>query len=128
LHDGPGSFSGAGIAEADGLHGAKAQGVASATGQLFNGKAALEVVEFFPFLSLDRLGGKERVVEAVVFLFGEWAVDVVGGAFVVAGGKVDAVAVDGVGFNDGADGVVKSQVFASGQARDFSGERIGGER
>ena len=48
LHDGPGHLAGARIAQADGLHGAEAEGVAAAAGGLFDGQAAFEVVELFP--------------------------------------------------------------------------------
>jgi len=40
--------------------------------------------------------------------------DVVGGAFVVAGGEEDAVHVDGGGVDDGGDGVVEGEVAGAG--------------
>jgi len=48
LHDGPGVFAGAGIAQAYGLHGAEAEGVAAAAGQHFDGQAAFKVVQVLP--------------------------------------------------------------------------------
>ena len=57
----------------------------------------------------------------VVLFFGEGAVDVVGGAFVVAGGEVDLVHVDGGGVDDGGDGVVEGEVVGAGEALEFGG-------
>ena len=142
LDDGVGPAAGLGIGEADGLHGAEAEGVAAAAGGLFDGQAAFEVVnrfevrgsrfegrrDGFPGFGGDGFGGGEGVEEAVVFLFGEGAVDVVGGAFVVAGGEVDLLHVDGGGVDDGGDGVVEGEMAGAGEAREFGGERGRGER
>src|SRR6202021_627727 len=114
LDAGVGPAAGLGVGEADGLHGAEAEGVAAAAGGLFDGEAAFEVLELFggagggelfPVFGFNGLGSGEGFDEAVVLLFGEGAVDVVGGAFVVAGGEVDLVHVDGGGVDDGGDGV-----------------------
>ena len=144
LDDGVGPASGPGVGEADRLHGAEAEGVAAAAGGLFDGQTAFEVVQLqvvsfrlqvggvggdgLPGLYGDGFGGGEGVEEAVVLLLGEGAVDVVGGAFVVAGCEVDAVHVDGGGIDDGRDGVVKGEVVGAGEALKFGGERGRGER
>src|ERR1700738_5140751 len=47
LHDGVGPAASLRIGEADGLHGAEAQGVAAAAGGLFDGEAAFEVLQLF---------------------------------------------------------------------------------
>ena len=57
-----------------------------------------------------RFCGGEGIDEAVVLFFGEGAVDVVGGALVLAGGEVDLGHVDGGGVDDGGDGVVEGEV------------------
>ena len=72
LHDGPGSFAGAWVAQADGLHGAEAQGVAAAAREHFNGQAALEVFELLPLFALGGLGGDERVEKGDHTLHGSW--------------------------------------------------------
>ena len=79
--------------------------------------------ELLPVLGFDGLGGGESVEEAVVFFFGEGAVDVVGGALVVAGGEIDLVHVDGGGIDDGGDGVVEGKVVGAGEALEFGGKR-----
>ena len=66
------------------------------------GHPVLLAGDLFPVFGGDGFGGDEGVEEAVVLLFGEGAVDVVGGAFVPAGGEVDLVHVDGGGVDDGA--------------------------
>ena len=83
LHDGVRPPAGARIREARGLHRAEAERVAAAAGCLFDGKAALEVLQLRGFLSgflardllplfrLNFLRGDEGVEEAVVLLFGE---------------------------------------------------------
>ena len=83
--------------------------------------------DFFPLFGGDGFGGGEGFEEAVVLFFGEGAVDVVGGAFVVAGGEVDLVHVDGGGVDDGADGVVEGEVVGAGEALEFGGEGGAGE-
>ena len=132
LHHRLGHLAGARIAQAYGLHGAEAQRIPAAPRQFLDRQAAFEVFQLLPFLAFDCLGGDEGIVEAVVFLFRHGAVDVIGGAFVVAGGKVDALHVDGVGFDDGADGVVKGELAAAGEPGDLGakggrGERSGGD-
>ena len=74
------------------------------------GQAAFEVLQLLPFLALHCFRGNQGIVETVVFLFRHGAVDVVGGAFVVAGGEVNPLHVDRIRFDDGADGVVKGQL------------------
>ena len=76
----------------------------------------------FPGFGFDVFGGGEGVEEGVVFLLGEGAVDVVGGAFVPAGGEVDLVHVDGGGVDDGGDAVVEGEVVGAGEALEFGGE------
>ncbi len=76
---------------------------------------------FSPVLGFDGFGGGEGLHEAVVLFFGEGAVDVVGGAFVVTGGEVDLVHVDGGGVDDGGDGVVEGEVVRAGEALEFGG-------
>src|ERR1700733_6230078 len=84
--------------------------------------------DLFPGLGFDLLGGDEGVEEALVRLLGERAVDVVGAAFVVAGGEVDLVHVDGGGVDDGGDGVVEGEVLGAGEALEFGGQGGAGER
>src|SRR5438270_4947375 len=50
-----GNFAGPRIPQAYRLHRAKAQSVATAAGDLFNGKTAFEIIKLFPFWSFDRL-------------------------------------------------------------------------
>ena len=83
--------------------------------------------ELFPGFLFDLFGGGEGVEEGVVLLFGEGAVDVVGGAPVPAGGEVDLAHVDGGGVDDGGDGVVEGEVAGAGEAGELGGEGGGGE-
>ncbi len=83
--------------------------------------------ELLPGFLFDLFGGGEGVEEGVVFLFGEGAVDVVGGALVPAGGEVDLVHVDGGGVDDGGDGVVEGEVVGAGEAGELGGEGGAGE-
>ncbi len=123
LHHRPGHLAGARIAQADRLHGAKAQRFPAAPRQFLDGQAAFEVFQLLPFLALDRFGRNQGIVEAVVLLLRHGAVDVIGGALVVAGGKVDPLHIDRIGFDDGADGVVKGQLAAAGEPGNLSTER-----
>src|SRR5277367_7181103 len=82
----------------------------------------------FPGFGGDGFGCGEGFEEAVVLLFGEGAVDVIGGAFVPAGGEVDLVHVDGGGVDDGGDGVVEGEVVGAGEALQLGGEGGAGER
>ena len=84
--------------------------------------------KLFPWLGLHLFGGEEGVEEAVVLFFGERAVDVVGRAFVPAGGEVDLVHVDGGGVDDGRDAVVEGEVLGAGEALELGGEGRAGER
>ena len=84
--------------------------------------------ELLPGLYGDGFGGGEGIEEAVVLLLGEGAVDVVGGAFVVAGGEEDAVHVDGGGIDDGRDGVVEGEMVGAGETLQLGGEGGAGER
>jgi len=87
LHHGPGRFAGARVAKADRLHGAEAEGVAAPPGQHFNGQAALEVIQLFPFLGLGGFGLQQRIEEAVELGSVHGAVDVVGRALVQRAAK-----------------------------------------
>ncbi len=84
--------------------------------------------DLFPGFGGDGFGGGEGVEEGFVLFFGEGAVDVVGGAFVVAGGEVDLVHVDGGGVDDGGDGVVEGEVVGAGEALQLCREGGRGER
>ena len=119
---------GARIAQADRLHRPEAQRVAAAARDLFDRQAALEVVQVLPIFGVDRLRFQQRVEKAVVLFLRHRAVDVVGGAFVVARGHVHARHVDGVGFDDGTDGVVEVKLLAAAQAQDLARQRVGRER
>ncbi len=77
--------------------------------------------DLFPGFWGDGFGGGEGFEERLVLFFGEGAVDVVGGAFVLAGGEVDLVHVDGGGVDDGGDGVVEGEVVGAGEALEFGG-------
>ena len=69
------------------------------------------------------LSRDQGFVEAVVLVPGHGAIDVVGGALVPASGHVDAIAVDGFGVDDGADGVVEGEVVGAGEPGDLFGQR-----
>ena len=132
LNDGVWRDLGAGIAQAHGLHAAEAEGIAAAACNLFNGQAAFEVVEFLPLLGFDFVRGDERVVEGVVLLLSEGAVDVVCGTLVPTRFEVNAIHVDGAGVDDGCDGVVEGELVCAGESLQFCrecrrGERAGGE-
>ena len=128
LHNGPGSFSGARIAQAHRLHGAKAQRVASAPGQHFDGQASLEIVQLLPLLCLGCLSGQQGIEKKVELFAIHGAVDVVGGSLVPSRSHVHAIHVDGFGFDDGRDGIVEGQLTSAGDALDFAAQRVGGER
>src|SRR3954451_7384050 len=68
LHNSIRATSGAGIDEADRLHGPKAQRVAPAASDLLDGQATLKVIQLLPVAVLNRFGGEQRVEEAVVLL------------------------------------------------------------
>ncbi len=78
--------------------------------------------DLFPLFGGDGFGGGEGLEEGFVFLFGEGAVDVVGGAFVPARGEVDLVHVDGGGVDDGGDGVVEGEMAGAGDALELLNE------
>src|ERR1035438_4269200 len=80
LHHGPGGLAGAGIAQADWLHGAEAEGVAASPGEDLDGQAAFEVLQLLPLFGLGGLGGQQRIEKTVELLAVHGAVDVVGGA------------------------------------------------
>ena len=92
-----------------------------------NSGESLASGDLFPGFWRDGFGGGEGVEEGLVLLLGEGAVDVVCGAFVVAGGEVDAIHVDGGGVDDGGDGVVEGEVAGTGEALEFRGEGGAGE-
>src|SRR6202021_1226321 len=130
LDDSVGPSSRFWICQAYRLHGAEAEGVAATAGGLFDGETAFEVLEFFcgaggweffPVFGLDVFGGGEGFDEGFVLFFGEGAVDVVGGALVVAGGEVDLGHVDGGGVDDRGDGVVEGEVVGAGEALELGG-------
>ena len=66
------------IFQSDRLHGAEAQSVAAAPGDLFDGQAAFKVIQLLPFTLFDRLCCQQGIVEAVVFFPRHGAVDVIG--------------------------------------------------
>ena len=80
-----------------------------------------------PTLWLRRLRRRAGLEKAVELFAVHGAVDVVGGALVPAGGHVDAVHVDGFGFDDGRDGVVEGQVSGAGEALDLTAKSVGGK-
>ena len=75
-------------------------------------------------MPFHHFGRSQRVNKAVILFFGKRAVDVVRRAFAVTRRHVDLAHVDGIGFNDGADGIVKEKMIAAGEARDLKRERI----
>ena len=124
LHHGVRPAAGARIVQAHGLHGPKAQRVPSAAGNLFDRQAAFKVIQVFPVVALHGLGGDQGIVKAVIFFPGERAIDVVGGALAVARGHVDPAHIDGVGFHDGADGVIKEKMITAGKTRNLKRESV----
>src|SRR6185312_16743672 len=88
LYDRIRHFSRSGILQSNWLHRSVTQSVPSTPGNLLNWQASFEVVELLPFVCLDGLRRNQRIVKAVIFLFAERAVDVIGRSFVVAGREV----------------------------------------
>ena len=117
-------FAGTRIVKPHGLHGAKTQGVTPAPPNLFDRQTAFKVVQLLPVMAFHRLGGNQRVIKTVILLFGEGAIDVVRGALAIARRHVDLAHVDGVGFDDRADGVIEEQVIAAGEAANLARERV----
>src|SRR5689334_1445965 len=117
-------LAGAGIVKPYGLHRTKAQSVAAATPDFLNRQAAFKIIEVLPIVRLNGFGGDQRVIKTVILIFGEWTVDIVCRAFSIARRHVDLAHVYGVGFNNGADGVVKEEMIAATQARNFTRESI----
>ncbi len=110
LHRSIRNSAGARVLESDWLHRAETQRVASAPGDFFDGQAAFKVVQVFPAFLLNRLCREKCIVEPIVFFFRHWTIDVVGRPFVVAGRQVHLAHIDGIGFDDGADRIVKIKI------------------
>src|SRR2546427_6875547 len=83
LHHCPGLPLGARIAQANRFHRSVAQGVAAAASDLFDRQTSLEVHRLLEFVKRHRLRRDERVVETIVFLFVEGAVQVIVSTFAV---------------------------------------------
>src|SRR5208282_2035852 len=101
-------------------------------GDLFDGQAAFEVVQIFPVFLLDRLRREKRIVELVILVFRHWTIDVIRRPFVIAGRQVHLAHVDGTGFDDGADGIVKVQVAGArtgrAETRNLARQVVRGQR
>ena len=128
LNHGPGPLASARIAKAHGFHRPEAQRIAATAGEFFNRQAAFKVIELFPLSGFGGLGGQQGVEKAIVLRAVHGTVDVIGGAFVPARGKVDTLHVDALGVDDGRNGVVEGEMAGAGEALDFRSERIGRER
>src|SRR5258707_1108336 len=96
----------------------------AAARDLFNRQATFKVVEVFPVVTFNRLSCGQRVNKPLILLFRQRTVDVVGGALAVARGHVDLAHVDGVRFDDRADGVVKKEMVAAAEAGNLARERV----
>ena len=119
LDGGPGAVAGARVAQTDGAQGAEPDRIRAAGGHdlnrhtaLVDGQVAVKVVE------RRALGGNERRVERLVFLFIERAVQVVRLAAAIAGRGKNLVIVKALGGHDGRDSVIKAQPMVAGQRGD----------
>ena len=119
LDGGPGPVAGARVAQTDGAQGAEPDRIRAAGGHdlnrhtaLVDGQVAVKVVE------RCALGGNERRVERLVFLFIERAVQVVRLAAAIAGRGKNLVIVKALGGHDGRDSVIKAQPMVAGQRGD----------
>ena len=74
-----------------------------------------------PFHHFSR---SQRIDKTVILFFRQRTIDVVRRAFAVARRHVDLAHVNGVGFNNGADGIVKEKMIAAGKPRNLQRERI----
>ena len=72
-----------------------------------------------PSLSPRPTAAEQRIVETVVVFLRHRAVDVVGRAFVVARRQVHPRHINGIGFDDRADGIVEIQDDATAQPGDL---------
>ena len=117
--------------QSHGLHGAEAQGVASAARNFLDGQAGLEIAGIvFGDVGGDGVGLEQFVDEVLVLLAVERAIEIVVGAvggFAVAGGPEGDGGIDGLGVHDGADAVVEVEAAGAGEAGDLLGERTAGE-
>src|SRR5437879_510602 len=77
LHDRPGLPVSARIAQANRFHRTISQGVTAAPRDLFDRQTTFEVHGLLEFMQRHRLRREQRVIEAIVFLFVERAVQVV---------------------------------------------------
>ena len=121
LHHGMGAAAGARVGQPHGLHRAEAQGLRPARRHHLDRQAALEPGrEGLPLLELDPVGFKQRLDKRGVAGLVERAVDVVGAAagrsrLVVAGLEPGDVEVDGIGIDDGRNGVEEGERLAPGE-------------
>ena len=126
-----------GVRQPDRLHRAVAQGVAAALGHDLDGQAAVEIARRLALAELGLLGGQKGVDEGVVFVARHGAVDIggpllLGLALVIAGLPPGHAHVDGVGMDDGGDGVEEGERVGPGFRRDGlpqggRGQRAGGD-
>ena len=128
LHHGPGRLAGARIAQAHRLHRAKAQRVAAAPGQHFDGQAALEVIGSLPLLCLGRLGRQQRIQKAVELRAIHRAINVIRRALLPARGKVDPLHVNRIRLDNRRDRVIEGQMPGAGDALNLRAQRIRGQR
>ncbi len=92
LHGGVRLASGAWVDEADRLHRPEPQRVAPAVRHHFDRQAPLEELLFVEIVNSRRLRGHQRVVEALVFLARQRAVQIVSLPVVHAAGWTDRIA------------------------------------
>ena len=128
LHDGIGPASGARVGQTDRLHRAKAQGVAPATGQLFDGEAGFKVTCVLEGVQLYFFGGKNRIDKLFVVVFRQRTVQVVFASLAVARSAEDSGFVQSGRVHNRTDGVVKIQMRRAGQPGDVFRQRAGGQR
>ena len=128
LHNGPGRSAGARIAQAHRLHRPKSQGIAASAGQHFDGQAAFKVIKLLPLLGFGSLGGQQCVKKAIELLAIHGAINVISCPLVPARRKVNPLHVDGIGIDDGRDGVVKGQAPRACDALNLRAQRVGSER
>ena len=111
------------VGEADRLHRAVAQGLATPFGHHLDRQAAIEIAGRLALVKLGLFGGHERVDKGLVVGLGHRTVEVgllllFGFALVIARLRPDRVHVDAVGIDDGRDGVEKGQRFGARLCRD----------
>ena len=96
LYDGIRALAGAWVGESDRFHRAKGEGVFAPAGHLFHRQAPLEIATAFKLLLRHLLSGQDLIHQAVVFLAGERAVEVIL-AMVIARGFEGDHGIDGLG-------------------------------